>query len=221
MGGTLVNLGLKERKGCPLPVPGFRRLSSWEGEQERGCWEPWKGALEGPGLVLWDGELGREATRVQLRGAAKTPFSRGWPNPAWQSLRAERQAPRSPGHNPATRETCPQSCLPIPSSDGDENSVRKSSSLLPQVTSNLGKMILKEEMEKSLPIRRKTRSLPDRTPFHTCECHGRGPESPGQTSRPEAQSLSLSIVWGYRRQKRLSLAQGTHALLRARVPVVE
>lgn len=41
-----------------------------------------------------------------------------------------------------------------------------------QVTSNLGKMILKEEMEKSLPIRRKTRSLPDRTPFHSCECRG-------------------------------------------------
>ncbi|NXX36160.1 DEMA protein, partial [Nicator chloris] len=40
-------------------------------------------------------------------------------------------------------------------------------SLRSQVTSNLGKMILKEEMEKSLPIRRKTRSLPDRTPFHT------------------------------------------------------
>lgn len=42
--------------------------------------------------------------------------------------------------------------------------------LSPQVTSNLGKMILKEEMEKSLPIRRKTRSLPDRTPFQACEC---------------------------------------------------
>ncbi|NXK70649.1 DEMA protein, partial [Sylvietta virens] len=43
----------------------------------------------------------------------------------------------------------------------------QSVSLRPQVTSNLGKLILKEEMEKSLPIRRKTRSLPDRTPFHT------------------------------------------------------
>uniref|UniRef100_A0A2K5PLD7 Dematin n=1 Tax=Cebus imitator TaxID=2715852 RepID=A0A2K5PLD7_CEBIM len=43
---------------------------------------------------------------------------------------------------------------------------------LSKVTSNLGKMILKEEMEKSLPIRRKTRSLPDRTPFHTCEYRG-------------------------------------------------
>uniref|UniRef100_A0A672UFK8 Dematin n=1 Tax=Strigops habroptila TaxID=2489341 RepID=A0A672UFK8_STRHB len=38
---------------------------------------------------------------------------------------------------------------------------------LSKITSNLGKLILKEEMEKSLPIRRKTRSLPDRTPFHT------------------------------------------------------
>ncbi|KAH0623005.1 hypothetical protein JD844_030890 [Phrynosoma platyrhinos] len=42
---------------------------------------------------------------------------------------------------------------------------------LSKVASNLGKLILKEEMEKeqSLPIRRKTRSLPDRTPFHTCK----------------------------------------------------
>ncbi|KAM6432005.1 dematin isoform 2-T5 [Liasis olivaceus] len=42
---------------------------------------------------------------------------------------------------------------------------------LSKVASNLGKLILKEEMEKSLPIRRKTRSLPDRTPFHT-SLHG-------------------------------------------------
>uniref|UniRef100_A0A670ZI51 Dematin actin binding protein n=1 Tax=Pseudonaja textilis TaxID=8673 RepID=A0A670ZI51_PSETE len=37
---------------------------------------------------------------------------------------------------------------------------------LSKVASNLGRLILKEEMEKSLPVRRKTRSLPDRTPFH-------------------------------------------------------
>nr|XP_025978064.1 dematin isoform X1 [Dromaius novaehollandiae]XP_025978065.1 dematin isoform X1 [Dromaius novaehollandiae] len=43
---------------------------------------------------------------------------------------------------------------------------------LSKVTSNLGKLILKEEMEKSLPIRRKTRSLPDRTPFHTSAVGG-------------------------------------------------
>ncbi|XP_058050220.1 dematin isoform X3 [Ahaetulla prasina] len=42
---------------------------------------------------------------------------------------------------------------------------------LSKVASNLGRLILKEEMEKSLPIRRKTRSLPDRTPFHTSS-HG-------------------------------------------------
>ncbi|KAG8141130.1 hypothetical protein E2320_006800 [Naja naja] len=42
---------------------------------------------------------------------------------------------------------------------------------LSKVASNLGRLILKEEMEKSLPIRRKTRSLPDRTPFHASS-HG-------------------------------------------------
>uniref|UniRef100_A0AAY4EEF0 HP domain-containing protein n=1 Tax=Denticeps clupeoides TaxID=299321 RepID=A0AAY4EEF0_9TELE len=34
------------------------------------------------------------------------------------------------------------------------------------IQSNLGKMILKEEMEKSVQFRRKTRSLPDRTHMH-------------------------------------------------------
>ncbi|XP_035291690.1 dematin-like isoform X4 [Anguilla anguilla] len=37
---------------------------------------------------------------------------------------------------------------------------------LNKIQSNLGKLILKEEIEKSVPIRRKTRSLPDRTPMH-------------------------------------------------------
>ncbi|GAA6074747.1 dematin-like, partial [Tachysurus ichikawai] len=32
------------------------------------------------------------------------------------------------------------------------------------IQSNLGKLILKEEIERATPIRRKTRSLPDRTP---------------------------------------------------------
>ncbi|KAG2469120.1 DEMA protein, partial [Polypterus senegalus] len=40
---------------------------------------------------------------------------------------------------------------------------------LNKIQSNLGKLILKEEIEKSLPIRRKTRSLPDRTLLHS-EC---------------------------------------------------
>ncbi|KAJ8285891.1 hypothetical protein GJAV_G00032140 [Gymnothorax javanicus] len=35
---------------------------------------------------------------------------------------------------------------------------------LNKIQSNLGKLILKEELEKSVPVRRKTRSLPDRTP---------------------------------------------------------
>uniref|UniRef100_A0A8C9RMN9 Dematin actin binding protein n=1 Tax=Scleropages formosus TaxID=113540 RepID=A0A8C9RMN9_SCLFO len=36
---------------------------------------------------------------------------------------------------------------------------------LNKIPSNLGKLILKEEIEKSFPMRRKTRSLPDRTPM--------------------------------------------------------
>ncbi|KAI5624062.1 dematin isoform X2 [Silurus asotus] len=35
-----------------------------------------------------------------------------------------------------------------------------------RIQSNLGKLILKEEIEKVTPMRRKTRSLPDRTPPH-------------------------------------------------------
>ncbi|XP_043938876.1 dematin isoform X2 [Protopterus annectens] len=38
---------------------------------------------------------------------------------------------------------------------------------LNKIPSHLGKMIIKEELEKSVPVRRKTRSLPDRTPLHT------------------------------------------------------
>ncbi|XP_067269300.1 dematin-like isoform X2 [Pseudorasbora parva] len=37
---------------------------------------------------------------------------------------------------------------------------------LNKIQSNLGKLILKEEIERSAPVRRKTRSLPDRTPMH-------------------------------------------------------
>ncbi|KAK9970305.1 hypothetical protein ABG768_026255 [Culter alburnus] len=37
---------------------------------------------------------------------------------------------------------------------------------LNKIQSNLGKLILKEEIERSAPVRRKTRSLPDRTPMN-------------------------------------------------------
>ncbi|XP_030632898.1 dematin isoform X2 [Chanos chanos] len=37
---------------------------------------------------------------------------------------------------------------------------------LNKIQSNLGKLILKEEIERAAPVRRKTRSLPDRTPLH-------------------------------------------------------
>ncbi|XP_036014341.1 dematin isoform X4 [Mus musculus] len=67
---------------------------------------------------------------------------------------------------------------------------------LSKVTSNLGKMILKEEMEKSLPIRRKTRSLPDRTPFHTSLHSGTSKSSSlpsyGRTTLSRLQSTEFS-----------------------------
>ncbi|XP_026639000.1 dematin isoform X2 [Microtus ochrogaster] len=67
---------------------------------------------------------------------------------------------------------------------------------LSKVTSNLGKMILKEEMEKSLPIRRKTRSLPDRTPFHTSLHSGTSKSSSlpsyGRTALSRLQSTEFS-----------------------------
>uniref|UniRef100_A0A8C8W9V2 Dematin n=1 Tax=Panthera leo TaxID=9689 RepID=A0A8C8W9V2_PANLE len=64
---------------------------------------------------------------------------------------------------------------------------------LSKVTSNLGKMILKEEMEKSLPIRRKTRSLPDRTPFHTSLHAGTSKSS----SLPAYGRTTLSRIYPY------------------------
>ncbi|KAK6468415.1 dematin-like isoform X2 [Huso huso] len=52
--------------------------------------------------------------------------------------------------------------------DGDlsEEVQRLQRQELNKIQSNLGKLILKEEIEKSIPIRRKTRSLPDRTQLH-------------------------------------------------------
>lgn len=46
------------------------------------------------------------------------------------------------------------------------HSLPLSFSVLSQIQSNLGKLILKEEIERSAPVHRKTRSLPDRTHMH-------------------------------------------------------
>uniref|UniRef100_A0A8C5RS83 Dematin n=1 Tax=Laticauda laticaudata TaxID=8630 RepID=A0A8C5RS83_LATLA len=66
---------------------------------------------------------------------------------------------------------------------------------LSKVASNLGRLILKEEMEKSLPVRRKTRSLPDRTPFHASS-HGGSTKSaslhaPGRHTLARLQSTEF------------------------------
>ncbi|XP_034615431.1 dematin [Trachemys scripta elegans] len=83
---------------------------------------------------------------------------------------------------------------------------------LSKVTSNLGKLILKEEMEKSLPIRRKTRSLPDRTPFHTSAWG----QAVTQTCPPllfplsDAETLPPGISWHSREQHPFYLQAEAH-----------
>ncbi|XP_056102693.1 dematin-like [Rhinichthys klamathensis goyatoka] len=49
---------------------------------------------------------------------------------------------------------------------------------LNKIQSNLGKLILKEEIERSAPVHRKTRSLPDRTPMHLAS---KSPSFPSNT----------------------------------------
>ncbi|KAM4615832.1 dematin-like [Polymixia lowei] len=56
---------------------------------------------------------------------------------------------------------------------------------LNKIQSNLGKIILKEELEKSTPLRRKTRSLPDRTP------HG-GPNTSKSVYLPASSRAGLA-----------------------------
>nr|XP_023694229.1 dematin [Paramormyrops kingsleyae] len=57
-----------------------------------------------------------------------------------------------------------------------------------QIQSNLGKLILKEEIERSVPNQKKTRSLPDRTPMHL------GPSSRASksTSLPSCNRTGLT-----------------------------
>uniref|UniRef100_A0A671RQG2 HP domain-containing protein n=1 Tax=Sinocyclocheilus anshuiensis TaxID=1608454 RepID=A0A671RQG2_9TELE len=64
---------------------------------------------------------------------------------------------------------------------------------LNKIQSNLGKLILKEEIERSAPVRRKTRSLPDRTHMHLAS---KSPSFPsysktGLTRNGDAQSRRI------------------------------
>ncbi|XP_034286591.1 dematin isoform X2 [Pantherophis guttatus] len=67
---------------------------------------------------------------------------------------------------------------------------------LSKVASNLGRLILKEEMEKSLPIRRKTRSLPDRTPFHASSHGGSSKSAPLHASGRHTLARLQSTEFG-------------------------
>ncbi|XP_039521423.1 dematin-like isoform X2 [Pimephales promelas] len=64
---------------------------------------------------------------------------------------------------------------------------------LNKIQSNLGKLILKEEIERSAPVHRKTRSLPDRTPVHLAS---KSPSFPSYTktglSRLQSAEFSSS-----------------------------
>uniref|UniRef100_A0A2K5Z548 Dematin n=1 Tax=Mandrillus leucophaeus TaxID=9568 RepID=A0A2K5Z548_MANLE len=110
-------------------------------------------------------------------------------------------------NQPAKIETdywpCPPSLAVVGRREGERGMGEEMKALrerqreeLSKVTSNLGKMILKEEMEKSLPIRRKTRSLPDRTPFHTSLHQGTSKSSSlpayGRTTLSRLQSTEFS-----------------------------
>lgn len=143
------------------------------------------------GLVTW---AGRPPGRVTLSGADSLLSGVAKPNVAVPQTRMPGSRGSRPSHwgnpSPFLPATCPTlNLLEVRHKYQSLGSIPFG----PQVTSNLGKMILKEEMEKSLPIRRKTRSLPDRTPFHACECHQGGSRAwPDPEARTE-QLLSLSV----------------------------
>uniref|UniRef100_A0A3B3QVH3 Dematin actin binding protein n=1 Tax=Paramormyrops kingsleyae TaxID=1676925 RepID=A0A3B3QVH3_9TELE len=65
---------------------------------------------------------------------------------------------------------CPPSLAvlgkPSPSAQVSVGTVGLIQRFISQIQSNLGKLILKEEIERSVPNQKKTRSLPDRTPMH-------------------------------------------------------
>lgn len=66
---------------------------------------------------------------------------------------------------------------------------------LNKIQSNLGKIILKEELEKAVPLRRKTRSLPDRTPLHSRPNGSRSvyfPTTSSRTGLTRLQSVEFS-----------------------------
>ncbi|XP_038162887.1 dematin isoform X2 [Cyprinodon tularosa] len=62
---------------------------------------------------------------------------------------------------------------------------------LEKIKSNLGRLILKEEKEKGVPIKRKTQSLPDRTHMHT-SLSAAASKSPSRSALTRMQSAEFS-----------------------------
>ncbi|XP_038162882.1 dematin isoform X1 [Cyprinodon tularosa] len=63
---------------------------------------------------------------------------------------------------------------------------------LEKIKSNLGRLILKEEKEKGVPIKRKTQSLPDRTHMHTTGLSAAASKSPSRSALTRMQSAEFS-----------------------------
>ncbi|XP_008421355.1 dematin isoform X1 [Poecilia reticulata] len=63
---------------------------------------------------------------------------------------------------------------------------------LEKIKSNLGRLILKEEKEKSIHIRRKTQSLPDRTHMHSTGVSASASKSPSRSALTRMQSAEFS-----------------------------
>ncbi|XP_054916654.1 dematin isoform X3 [Poeciliopsis prolifica] len=63
---------------------------------------------------------------------------------------------------------------------------------LEKIKSNLGRLILKEEKEKSVHIRRKTQSLPDRTHMHSTGVSASASKSPSRSALTRMQSAEFS-----------------------------
>ncbi|XP_005812649.1 dematin-like isoform X1 [Xiphophorus maculatus] len=63
---------------------------------------------------------------------------------------------------------------------------------LEKIKSNLGRLILKEEKEKSVHIRRKTQSLPDRTHMHSTGVSASASKSPSRSALTRMQSEEFS-----------------------------
>ncbi|KAM5170224.1 dematin [Mantella aurantiaca] len=93
---------------------------------------------------------------------------------------------------------------------------------LNKIQSNLGKLILKEEMQKGGTPKRKTRSLPDRTPIYTPMHYGYGRSSlsrllSAEFHAPDGQRESTGFQNGERQRSRMDRGNSLPSMLEQKV----